>query len=227
MQAPAAPPQPDMAPPASSLLLALPDELRLHIAGAVSEWQDRAALCLACPPLGVTAIRTIEAYKDPLLAVAIALWHRSPSSVLDEQCFRRYAADCQASDAGGHWLTATAERHGVGLGFDFRVLGAGTVNECVEWRLTTTTQGELDHALLRRRNKSGLVRHYEGEKGAERRVRAVDTIGAVHYEGERGAERIVWMSSLDGDVQHYEGERGAERAVRVVHANGIVEHLED
>ena len=96
-----APPQPYMAPPASSLFLALPDELRLHIAGMVSKWQDRAALCLACPPLGVTAIRTIEVYEDPLLAVAIALWHRSPSSVLNEQCFRRYAASYKASDAAG------------------------------------------------------------------------------------------------------------------------------
>ena len=41
-------------------LLFLPQELQLSIFCAVHEWNDRAALCLALPPIGVQAIRTIE-----------------------------------------------------------------------------------------------------------------------------------------------------------------------
>ena len=188
MQHPTPPPQPNApgeAPPAS-LLLALPNELRLQIAGELSEWQDRAALCLACPPLGVAAIREIDEYKDPLLAIAIALWQRSAAStVLNEPLFRRYAADDRASEEGCGWLTDAAERHGVDIGFEMaRHQGLSL------WSLT--------------------------HMGAEQKVRAECSNGTVgHFEGEKGAERVVRTEFSNGTVQHYEGEQGAERAVRV------------
>ena len=57
--------------------------------------------------------------------------------------------------------------------------------------------------------------HYEGERGAERMVRAAFADGQVHhFEGESGAGRMVRAEIPDGRVHHYEGERGAERVVR-------------
>ena len=57
--------------------------------------------------------------------------------------------------------------------------------------------------------------HFEGARGAERRVRAVRAAdGEVeHYEGEQGAERCVRAEFANGMVQHYEGEGDAERMV--------------
>ena len=220
MQHPAAPPQPTapgVAPPAS-LLLALPDELQRHIAGELSEWQDRAALCLACPPLGVAAIREIAEYTDPLFAIAIALWQRSAAStVLNEPLFRRYAADDRASEEGCSWLTNAAERHGVDIGFDI-VHQRG----CAVWLLTHMGAKQQ----MRIEFSNGQVEYYEGEQGAERMVRAIFSDGDVDYfEGDRDAERRVRTEFSNGEVQHYEGEQGAERKVRA-EWNGEVRHYE-
>ena len=60
-----------------------------------------------------------------------------------------------------------------------------------------------------------FVLHYEGERGAERKVRKEQTHGVVkHYEGEPGAERKVRTERPSGRVRHYQGERGEERQVR-------------
>ena len=50
--------------------------------------------------------------------------------------------------------------------------------------------------------------HFEGARGAERRVRAVRAAdGEVeHYEGEQGAERMVRREFANGNVHYYEGE---------------------
>ena len=82
------------------------------------------------------------------------------------------------------------------------------------WRLR---RGENGAKLRVRLLHSGLVKYYEGEKGAERKVRSVFANGAVaHFEGERGAERKVRKEFPSGQVQYYEGDRGAERVVRMV-----------
>jgi ribosomal protein L35AE/L33A len=221
MQHPTPPPQPNApgeAPPAS-LLLALPNELRLQIARELSEWQDRAALCLACPPLGVAAIREIDEYKDPLLAIAIALWQRgAASTVLNEPLFRRYAADDRASEEGCGWLTDAAERHGIDIGFDIvRQQGHAL------WSLTHMGT----ERMVRLEFSDGMVLYYEGERGAERMVRAEFMDGkVVYYEGERGAERMVRAEFMDGKVVYCEGERGAERIVRAEFSDGMVQHYE-
>jgi len=204
-----------MAPPAS-LFSTLPDELQLKVASAIAMsptvWQDRAALCLACPRLGVAAIRSIEAYKDPLLAVGIALWHRSATSVLTEQRFRQYLADSKDTRGGRLWLSWQAERHGVGLAFNGKVIPTDTgAIHAIERRLSVLSQGQwVLSALLRKDYSNGRVLHCEGEKGAERMVRE-------HYEGAKGAERVVRVVYPSGRVLHFEGEKGAECMVRVVY----------
>ena len=63
---------------------------------------------------------------------------------------------------------------------------------------------------------NGTVRHYDGERGAERLMRVeLTTDGTVrHFDGERGSEHLVRVEWADGTVGFYEGERGAERLVR-------------
>lgn len=45
-----------------------------------------------------------------------------------------------------------------------------------------------------------------------------------HYEGIKGAERRVRMEKPDGHVEHYEGEKGAERCVRIEKPDGSVHY---
>ena len=46
----------------------LPEELQLIVAAQVAAPHDRAALCIAVPPLGRKAIKEIKAYQVPLIA---------------------------------------------------------------------------------------------------------------------------------------------------------------
>lgn len=89
-------------------------------------------------------------------------------------------------------------------------------------------RGEESGAKLRFRGKTGDMLHFEGARGAERRVRAVRAAdGEVeHYEGEQGAERCVRAEFANGMVQHYEGEGDAERMVRAEFADGMVLYYE-
>jgi len=81
-------------------------------------------------------------------------------------------------------------------------------------------------AKLRVRFPSGTVQYYEGEKGAERMVRAHLPSGTVrYYEGEKDAERMV-CAHLPSTVRYYEGEKDAERRVRAEFANSEVWYYE-
>ena len=96
-------------------------------------------------------------------------------------------------------------------------------------------------------SSNGAVQHFEGDRGAERKVRTEPTArcsttrasgaervvrveisrGVVQqFEGEKGAERGVRMQLPNGQVQYYEGERGAERMVRMESANCNVHYYE-
>ena len=55
----------------------------------------------------------------------------------------------------------------------------------------------------------GIVRYYEGEKGAERVVRKERPDGTAYYEGGRGAEQLVRAEFADGEV--HGALRGRER----------------
>jgi hypothetical protein len=236
----------------ASIVPALLDDIWLHVADLVSEWQDRAALCLAHPRIGLTSIRSLKTYKDPLLAVAIALWHRSATSLLTEQRFRQYAGHSEATEEGCHWLTCASERHGVALAFEMtKTTGSSTtlviwnlamaIVENMKLRLRSPrvrvvhTDGKVEHLegaenaerTVRVVHTNGNVEHYEGEKGAERTVRVVHSNGIMeHYEGEKGAERTVRLMLTNGAMVHFEGEQGAERKVRIVLTNGTVYHFE-
>ena len=73
--------------------------------------------------------------------------------------------------------------------------------------------------MVRSRWLGGSVAHYEGERGAERKVCEVHPEGLVaHYKGEKGAEHVVRVVRPDGLVMHLEGERGAERLVHEIFA---------
>ena len=64
---------------------------------------------------------------------------------------------------------------------------------------------------------------YEGEGTERRKVRWIDSDdGSVTYfEGEAGAERKVRLES-GGSVWHFEGEAGAERKVRMEHCGAVL-----
>ncbi|EOD38558.1 hypothetical protein EMIHUDRAFT_313094 [Emiliania huxleyi CCMP1516] len=142
------------------------------------------------------------------------------SATLNEGTLRAYTADRRASADHFPWLARVSPA----LCLSSEVTGAGA-SRAKYWRLR---RGDANGANLRRRLlQSGQVQHYEGEKGAERKVRMETANGNVlHYEGERGAERLVRTVFTSGNVHYYEGEKGAERKVRAVFTNGQVQHYE-
>ena len=226
------------------LLSALPPELQLHVANAVGERCDRAALALASPRLlGLAACRQLPSYQGLEMSLAI-----------DEQLLRRYVRRSDATPEGCKRLAGVAglqiscsgrsrprwsrwsgepSRSAATARLQIRVIVSDTeqrwylirpkrwylidargVGCGIEYEVSDCTVG----ALLRHGGpRAGTVRHYKGEEGAERLVRSEEPDGKVgHFEGERGAERVVRVDGLPGgEVQHYEGEKGAERCVRV------------
>ncbi|EOD36787.1 hypothetical protein EMIHUDRAFT_309296 [Emiliania huxleyi CCMP1516] len=220
----------DDAPP-TDWLGELPPELHLRILEGVDDFSDCAAFSLASPRLGLLALRSgLARFKDPLFAVAMRLllierlhagsFVGAPiMDTLNEATLRAYAADRRASADNFPWLARVSPA----LRLSSEVTGAGA-SRAEYWRLR---RGEENGAMLRRRLlQSGMVQHYEGERGRERKVRLVIPSGKVqHYEGERGRERKVRLETADGTVQYCEGEQGAERKVRL-ESNGYVQHYE-
>ena len=215
----------DDAPP-TDWLAELPPELHLRILEGVDDFSDCAAFSLASPRLGLLALRSgLARFKDPLFAVAMRLLliQRFAGGfgvvTLSEDTLRRYAADRRASADNFPWLA----RASPALCLSSEVEGAGE-RRIEVWRLRRDESG----AKLRSRFlQSGQVKHFEGERGAERKVRMEFSDGEVrYYEGMKGAERVVRAVRADGAVQHFEGERGAERMVRVEFLSGIVLHYE-
>ena len=143
-----------------------------------------------------------------------------PPSPLSEAILRKYAADRRASADHFPWIARVSPA----LCLSSEVEGAGD-SRSEFWHLR---RGEESGAKLRFRGKTGDMLHFEGARGAERRVRAVRAAdGEVeHYEGEQGAERCVRAEFANGMVQHYEGEGDAERMVRAEFADGMVLYYE-
>ena len=169
------------------LLHQLPAELQLRIAElAPDNHRDRAALCLAIPTLGLAALRVLPAYRHILVSVGLRLFSAG-AALFDDSLLRRYAARADATAEGASWLSAAAANAGSALGLR-RQSPEG--DGAMRWLLV---QGGRDGAVLKESWPGGVVRH---------------------YEGERGAERIVRVDWPDGDVEHYEGEKGAEQLVR-------------
>jgi hypothetical protein len=219
----------------------LPPDLQLHVAEALLERLDRAALCLAIPHLGVLAQRRLITYK-PCVLMSLAI-HLVRGGTIDEVLLRRYAARDDATVDGCDWLTSVSAAYGSStMGYRRESLSGADAPEV--WCLLSDgaklryvfDAGDVRHfegesgaeRHVRMVFSNGDVRHYEGEMGAERCVRLVfaNDNGMVHFEGERGVERVVRMVSADGAVMHFEGESGAERRVRRVRADGTVMHFE-
>ena len=92
--------------PALLTLVDLPLELLVHIGGAVEDARDRASLCLALPPLGVTLMRHADhpEYRELIFAVAMHL-ATVADAVIDEALLRKYAKEGtrRASRAALSW----------------------------------------------------------------------------------------------------------------------------
>ena len=195
--------------PSGFPLRMLPEELQLIVAEHVAAPRDRAALCVAVPPLGRKAIKAIPAlYKGPLVSLGNLLLS---GGAVGEAEVRRYVREFAPSDQAAHCLAAdyslahnelaqlnTLTAPSVGVRFevqDFVSTQAGWSE--LEWRLESG-------ALLR------CWKTYEGVCN----TRPSELAPAMHhYEGEAGAERLVSVACA-GSVLGFKGPRGEEKMVR-------------
>ena len=202
----------------------LPDVVQLEIAESLSCPSDCGALCIAMPRLGLVAIRQLQQYKDPLVSVAMRL-AVDDVLVMNETLMRRYLWEKHMTADGCEWLTAAALKAESPLGCPGIAQASSSGDE--RWHLTRggPVRGAWApvQALVRKKQASGKVYLYEGERGEERKVRMEKPSGDVSlYEGEHGQERKVRLERPSGNIHHFEGERGAERKVRVEKTNGSV-----
>ena len=199
------------------MLLTIFPELQLEIARFLTDPSDCAALCLAVPRgLGLAALRHrgLPQYKDILVSVAMRL--ATGELQIDEALLRRYLWDRRRMTSEGcKWLTAAAQRTGSPLGIVRSVLQG--------WERWHLTAGGAEGALVRRKQPNGVIALFEGERGAERKVRAEWPDGTVSvFEGEKGDERRVRVERPDGSIFFFEGEKYAEREVRAERPDGRV-----
>ena len=228
-------------PPDDGRLNGLPLELQLHIANAVGERCDRAALALASPrPLGLAACRQLPSYQGLEMSLA---FHHALGGAIDDKVLRGYASCSEATPDGCKWLAGVAAAAGLPkckiivsppLLTDRHEVwsGLGLVRRDGEQRWFLMKPNSTCGALLQLRRGGAQVRtvhHYAGEEGAERVVRRELPGGKVqHYEGERGAERLVRLEVPgSGRVHCFEGEQGVERLVRCELPFGTVQHYAD
>ena len=204
------------------LLSALPLELQLHIADAVGERLDRAALALASPRLlGRSACRELPSYQGLEMSLA---FHRVLGRAIDEQLLRRYASHSQATPEGCKWLTGVAAAAGPRRK-EMRV---------VVIEMAWCMPGVVPHAQLLQHGlpHAHVVPHaqqrwYLMQPGSSVGALVVVRIGkpqhtAYHYAGVEGAERLARIEKAGVGVWHIEGEKGAERVVRVELPSGEV-----
>ena len=195
-------------------LLKLPEELQMLVAAHVAAPLDRAALCIAVPPLGQKAIKGIPAYKGPLMSLGNRVLS---GGAVGEAEVRRYVREFAPSAAHPPLVLSKYTQLNA-------LAGPGVSVRCVvkrtrlEWRLES---GALLRVWMPRSNRNGdpgelaMMYHYKGKRGAERLVSINDwSFGLVrYYEGKAGAEHLVCIKgipSLGGVVTYFEGKRGAE-----------------
>ena len=190
------------------LFNALPLELQLHIADAVGERCDRAALALASPRL-LAACHELPSCQGLEMSLA---FHYVLGGAIDEQLLRGYASRSEATPEGCEWLAGVDAAAGV--------LVVELVCSAQQWRL----RSGATRALLRIEGPSRAVSHfYEGKYGKEYAVRSVEPDGSVwHFEGKQGMERRVRFVPADGGVWHYTGKKRAWWLVcsSVIHFEG-------
>ena len=230
------------------LLNALPLELQLHIADAVGERCDRAALALASPRLlGLAACRELPSYQGLEMSLA---FHHVLGGAIDEQLLRSYAgrsvANARKLRRRLKWLARLAAAAGLRAELRLSISGTSQVWRLVqpdstvgallvmrsgepEGRQVSHYEGEegAEH-LVCYEAPGGAVTHHKGEKGSERLICLWEPSGTViHFKGKKGAERVVWRREApSGEVWHFEGEKRAERVVRNEALSGTVSHFE-
>ena len=197
------------------ILYELPQDMQLRVADSLDDPRDCARLCLALPPLGLLAMRSVARYQQFIFRVGMQLALRG--TAIDDVLFRRYARDQRANYDGVIWLNAAAAAEGSAWSVLVQPDG---FSDTVQWTLRHDLSMDT---VLRVENRDAKL-HFEGGKGAERRSR-IDLVqggvncGIIFFEGPRGAERQSRIEHPTGCVAHYEGEQGFERTVRIEHPN--------
>ena len=111
-------------------LLELPEEMQLLVAAHVFSPRDRAALCVAVPPLGRKAIKQIPAYTGPLMSLGKRVLS---GGAVGEAEVRRYAREFAPSETvhPSLALNECAQLNAIGG----RVFCFVTEASNLEWRL--------------------------------------------------------------------------------------------
>ena len=177
-------------------LCSLPEELQLIVAAHVAAPRDRAALCIAIPPLGHKSIEEIKAYQVPLMSLGFRVLSAGAVSAAEVRKFVRKFAPSEAT----HPPLALYEF--------YTQLNAMAAPDA---RVHCVVRG----SRLEYRLESGaLLRCWKPYDGCLSNYRTAnrDALGVHHYEGVAGAERLVRVTFADGEVLELRGERGvAER----------------
>jgi len=210
------------------MLLVLPTDLQLQIAGFLTDLGDCAALCIAAPRLGLAALRHRELpqYKNILLSVALRLVADGDrgsapgvSFHINEALLRRYLWDARMTAAGCEWLTAQLSEP------------LGPFGIMTSWNHGTElhhlTEDGVTRALVRSKTPRGVIRFYEGDVGVERLVGMEYPNGFYqNYEGEHGAERMTSSKIPGGCTSYFDGDMGFERLVGKEYPNGFHQNYE-
>ena len=150
----------------------LPDKLQLLVAAHVAAPRDRAALCIAGPPLGRKAIKAIPAsYKGPLMSLS----NRVLSGLADALNEVAQLNSLVAPSVGLRFVLD-------GSNLEWR-LESGALLRC--WKpyegVCNTRPSELAPAM----------HHYEGVVGDERLVSVAFAGYVLGFKGPRGDEKVV------------------------------------
>ena len=197
-------------------LLELPEELQLLVAAhLVSSPRDRAALCVAVPPLGRKAIKAIPAYRGPLMSLGNRVLS---GGALSEAEVRRYVREFSpwyvrdfapyaypypehSSLALKEWAQLNA------IAAPSARVRCGCV--CVRTH-HVHPHPEWSNHLEWRLESGALLRSWQMFAGVRNSMKTRGCTGMHHYEGAAGAERLVAVVFADNRVQRFVGERGAE-----------------
>ena len=155
-------------------LLELPEELQLLVAAHVFSPRDRAALCVAVPPLGRKAIKQIPAYTGPLMSLGKRVLS---GGAVDEAEVRRYVREFAPSEAEHPSLALNECAQLNAMAAPSARVRCVVQGSNLEWRLESG-------ALLRCWKPFASVRNYMF-------TYTRGTPGMHHYEGAAGAERLV------------------------------------
>ena len=166
--------------------------MQLLVAAHVFSPRDRAALCVAVPPLGRKAIKQIPAYTGPLMSLGNRVLS---GGALSEAEVRRYVREFAPSEAEHPSLALNECAQLNAMAAPSARVRCVVQGSNLEWRLESG-------ALLRcwkPLERTGINFHNAGNPGMH------------HYEGAAGAERLVALVFADGHVHGFAGEDGAKR----------------